>query len=251
MKGKKVFISGASRGIGKALALKFASEGADLFLSARNTENLIAVQAEMPGTKREVISCDVSDREQVAVAVKKAQLFLGSVDIAVLNAGIGLPSNIAELKTEDFRKVFEVNLFGVIHHFEYLIPIMKSQGSGTIAGVGSLADVRAFAGSGAYNSSKIALNYFLEAARADLKQFGISVVTVRPGFVKTDMTDKNEFKMPFLMSAEKAAEIIYSGIRKNKKRVDFPFPTAMLTGMLKLMPDLLFDKINSKAAKNL
>jgi short-subunit dehydrogenase len=118
---------------------------------------------------------------------------------------------------------------------------MKKQGHGTIAGVTTLADIRGYSGSSNYNASKAAASILLEAARVELKKYNIKVITIRPGFVKTAMTDKNEFKMPMLMQTDKAARLIRKGIEKGKSVVQFPLPVAAATKIIKIMPNWIFD----------
>jgi short-subunit dehydrogenase len=124
---------------------------------------------------------------------------------------------------------------------EILIPIMKRQGFGTIAGVSSLADARGFPGHAAYSASKSSATFILEAARSELAKFGINVITVKPGFVKSDMTADNKFFMPLLMETDDAAKIIVNGILSGKKRIGFPMPMVFLTYLVKILPSSVFE----------
>jgi short-subunit dehydrogenase len=153
------------------------------------------------------------------------------------------PEWMKHFRSEEYKKILSINAFGIAHALEFLIPIMKKQGYGTIAGVSSLADVRGYPGSSSYCSSKAAGSILLESARIELKPHNINVITVKPGFVKTAMTDKNEFYMPFLMSTEKAAKIIVRGINKRKSIVQFPFGTVMLTRLVKFVPNWIYDPV--------
>ena len=167
---------------------------------------------------------------------------------------------VKNFNSDDFKKVFETNTYGIAHAIECLIPIMKKQGYGKIAGVTSLADVvgiyrglsvldldyagrcstrKAAAKTSA--ASKAAATRLLESARVELKKLNIRVITVKPGFVKTPMTDKNEFIMPFMIKAEKAAKIIRKGIRKRKSIVQFTRGTVILTKLSEFAPNWLFD----------
>lgn len=236
---KNILISGASRGIGWALLQKYLQNGNRVFAVSRNVSNFITLKEQYP-TAFDYVSCDVAEKSDVENATKNAFNFLNNIDLAILNAGISGSENFENFSSEKYKYIFNTNLFGVLHFFEYLIPLMKNNG-GTIAVTSSLADVRGFAGSAAYSSSKAALTRTLEAARAELHRFNIKIVTIRPGFVRTDMTAKNRFPMPFMIDAGQAAEIIINSLDAGKSRINFPFPTYLITNLLQMMPDALFD----------
>jgi short-subunit dehydrogenase len=240
---KNVIIFGASQGIGEALAYEYASNGANLVLLSRNEEAIqrIAEEIDSKGGKAYFKKCDVSVFEQVRTGIDYSIEKLSTIDIAIINSGISMKQWVKEFKSEDFKKVVETNTFGIAHALEYLIPIMKKQGYGKIAGVTSLADVRGYPGSSGYSASKAAASRLLESARVELKKYNIRVITVKPGFVKTAMTDKNEFYMPFMQQSDKAARIIRKGITKGKSIVQFPFGTIVLTKIAKYAPNWLFD----------
>ncbi|TAL67579.1 MAG: SDR family NAD(P)-dependent oxidoreductase [Bacteroidetes bacterium] len=240
---KKILISGASSGIGRALAIEYGRRGADVILLARNEEqlNVTKQMLERKGGRGFVKVCDVTGWEYMNSAVEFAVNTLGGIDIAILNAGISGSQNIDGMDIEKFRQLFEVNFFGIVNGFNTILPIMKKQGNGKIVGIGSLADFRGVPGVSAYNSSKAALSNFLESARIELKQFGIQVITVKPGFVKSSITEKNEFYMPMLMEADKAAIIIVDGIEKNKSSIKFPMPIVFSTFLGKIAPAPIFD----------
>src|SRR5437868_1241315 len=235
---KNVLIIGASQGIGRALAEEYAKDGYNLVLLSRNTESLSKI-SNLPESKCKCFYklCDVSDYESVKSGIAFAQNSLGIIDIAIINAGIGSPEWMSSFRSEEFKKVVGINTFGIAHCLEFLIPIMKKQGYGKIAGVTSLADVRGYAGSSSYCASKAAASVLLESARIELKSLNIHVMTIRPGFVKTAMTDKNEFRMPFLMQPAQAAKKIKRGIDRNKSIIQFPFLTVMATRVIKNLPN--------------
>jgi short-subunit dehydrogenase len=240
---KNVIIFGASQGIGEALAYEYASNGANLVLLSRNEEAIqrIAEEIDSKGGKAYFKKCDVSIFEQVRGGIDYSIEKLGSIDIAIINSGISIKQWVKDFKSEDFMKVVETNTFGIAYALECLIPIMKKQGYGKIAGVSSLADVRGYPGSSGYSASKAAASRLLESARVELKKCNIRVITVKPGFVKTAMTDKNEFYMPFMQQPDKAARIIRKGIAKGKSIVQFPFGTIILTKIAKYTPNWLYD----------
>ncbi|MCX7877944.1 MAG: SDR family NAD(P)-dependent oxidoreductase [Ignavibacteria bacterium] len=238
MKYKKVIIFGASQGIGKALAYGYHSAGAKLVLLSRNTEALEKIANE---TDSYYMKCDITDRENVKKSVEYSLNLLNTIDLVIINSGVGGPLWMKDFTSEKLKEIYNVNVFGTANVLEFILPLMKNQGYGTIAGISSLADVRGYSGSGAYSSSKAALSTLLEAARVELKKYNIKVITVRPGFVKTAMTANNEFRMPFIMSPEKAAEKIRKGIEAGKPVVQFPFPIVLATKIVKILPVRLFD----------
>ncbi|HJY63636.1 MAG TPA: SDR family NAD(P)-dependent oxidoreductase [Ignavibacteria bacterium] len=240
---KNVLLTGASQGIGKALAYEYAKHGSSLVICSRSIEELKKISDDIKSNKGTCyyFPCDVSKFIDVSRAVSFAHEKLGTIDLAILNSGIGFPQWMSEFKSDDFKKVMEINAFGIAHALEMLIPVMKHQGYGTIAGVSSMADVRGYIGSSGYNASKAAASVLLESARVELKSQNIKVINVRPGFVKTAMTDKNEFYMPLLMQPDKAAKIIRKGIGKGKSIVQFPWSIVLATRIIKNIPNWLFD----------
>lgn len=235
---KNVLIIGASRGIGRALSFKFAELGANLFIAARNEDNLrnIVETIRSKGGKADYAICDVTIKSDVKNTIQKANDILGKIDIAIINSGINGSEGFDNFDSEVFKRIYNVNIYGILHSLEYLIPIMKQNNSGIIAGVSSLADVYGFPGSGAYCSSKAAATTILEAVRLELARFNIKVITIKPGFVYTDMTKDIKYPMPFIIDAEKASDYIVKGIKKEKNIISFPFMTKMLVGIAKLLP---------------
>jgi len=169
-----------------------------------------------------------------------------TIDIAILNAGISGRNWLDRLNIDEFKKIIEVNLLSIAYGFEFLVPVMKQQGYGTIAGVSSLADARGYPGSSAYTASKAAATRLLESARVELKKHNINIITIKPGFVRTDMTAKNEFMMPFMIEPEKAAGIIRRGIERNKKIISFPLGRVVLTKISAHLPNFIYDPLMRK-----
>ncbi len=242
-KQQNVIIFGASQGIGEALVYEYASHNANLALLSRNEEAIqrIAKEIDSKGGKAFFKRCDVSSLEQVRDGVCYSLEKLAAVDIAIINSGMSIRQWMSEFKSKDFKDTFSVNTFGIAHALEFLIPVMKKQGYGKIAGVTSLADVRGYPGSSGYSASKAAASRLLESARVELKEHNIRVITVNPGFVKTALTDKNEFYMPFLMEPGKAAKKIRKGIEKGRSIVQFPVGVVLLTKLAKYAPNWLYD----------
>lgn len=243
-----ILITGASSGIGWALAEKYASEDCNLFLAARRTGLIEEKIKALKNVNAEVkiIENDVSRKESVNKAFNEC----GNIDLAILNAGYGETLTPETFNSEAAEKTLGANIYGMIYWIEKILPGMIENGKGTIAGISSLADSKGFSGSGLYCASKAAASVFLQGLRLDLKSYGIKVITVKPGFVKTPMTDQNDFKMPFLMESEKAAKIIKKGIEKGKVTIKFPMPTSILIGLVNLMPDKIFEFLLSRPAKN-
>ena len=246
---KNVVIFGASQGIGKALALEYISAGSKLVILSRNAAQtkLLSEEITAGGGKCYYLTCDITSTESVKSGIIFAAEKLGKIDLVIINSGVGGPNWMESFSSKQFADTFEVNTFGIAHVLEYIIPFMIKQGYGTIAGVTSLADVRGYGGSSSYSASKAAASILLEAARVELKDKNIMVITVRPGFVKTAMTDKNEFKMPFLLQPHEAAKKIVNGIAKGRTIVQFPFPIVWATRIVKFLPNWIYDWGMSKA----
>jgi len=245
---KTVLITGASSGIGSGLAQAFASEKCNLILLARR-KNLLDELAESlkdSGSSILTLKCDVTNKDEVKLCIDEALKHFGDIDIAVLNSGIGKSVKIQNLNSEDAEDIFDVNVLGVIKCIEFLIPGFIKSKKGMIVGVSSLAEVRGFANNGFYSASKAALSIFLESIRLELKKYNVKVITVKPGFVRTHMTDKNNFKMPFLMDLDKAVKIIINGIKKEKRIIQFPLPTVITAKILKVLPDGIYDYLSKK-----
>lgn len=242
---RNVILFGASQGIGKALALEYSSLKSNLILFSRNESAIENICKEINnfGGSSLFKKCDVSVHSDVENSVEFAKSKFQTIDLVIINAGVGSPEWMQTFNSENFKKIHETNVFGIAHVLESMIPVMKKQGYGTIAGVTSLADVRGYPGSAAYCSSKAAASVLLESARVELEKSNIRIITVRPGFVKTAMTDKNEFYMPFLMNTEKAARIIVKGIEKQKSIVQFPFFTVNLTRLVRFIPNFAYDPL--------
>jgi short-subunit dehydrogenase len=248
--GKTILLTGASTGIGRELAKLLAKKNVKLALISRRKELLDDLMNEINSNSK-IISykCDVRNFEEVKSVYEKIKFDLGEIDIAILNSGVSYRMSESKFEIEKAREIFDTNFFGVVNFIHLLKEDFIKRKSGVIVGVSSLADTRGFPASGFYCASKSALTIFLESLRIELKHHNISVITVRPGFVRTPMTDKNEFYMPFLMEPDKAAEIIIDGIRKNKRVIEFPFLLSLMVKFLKVLPDSIFEYLASKKPK--
>jgi len=243
--GKRVLITGASSGIGKALAEALAVHRTRLAILARRVpllEELVSRLTANGAADVLAMGCDVRSYEELARAVQQVQERWGGIDIALLVAGVSWITNLKRFDRDRVRETVETNLFGVVNGVGALLPVLRAQsGGGLIVGVSSLADHRGIPDYAAYNASKAAVTVFLEGMRVGLRREGIRVVTVKPGFVRTALTEKNLFPMPFLMEAEKAAKVILNGIKKDKRTIQFPVPLAVLTRIINHLPNALFD----------
>ncbi len=244
---KVVLITGASSGIGYSLSKLLFFEGSSVVLIARRKELLLELKSfASDQNKVEVIECDVANPTEVKTAFDETIEKFGRIDISILNAGVSRRTPITNFQSDQARKIFDVNVFGIINFLELLIPYFVEKRNGMIVGVSSLADARGFAQSGFYCSSKSAATILLESVRVELKPYDINVLTVKPGFIRTPMTDKNEFYMPFMMNADKAAKIILKGIKKKKRIIQFPFPIVISSRILKIIPNFVFDWLSSQ-----
>lgn len=246
---KNILITGASQGIGRAIAFELAKRTKHRFaLIARNIEKLEEVQKKLHelGSESYIYQCDVSDPNELAITISKAKTQLNQIDIAILNAGISENKWTFENDyPQSLERIYKTNVFAVGIGLNIIANYMKSDG-GVIAILSSLADSRGYPSSSAYSSSKAAVTKIAEAARIELKPYKIKVVTIRPGFVRTNMTAKNHFPMPFIMNVEKAASKIVDGLLAEKVYINFPLPMVLITKIIRCLPNKLYEFFASK-----
>ena len=245
---KSVLITGASSGIGYSITKLLPNENCSLALISRRKNILDDLVTELKNGAITVNSykCDVGNIDEVKNTFEQVKNDFGKIDIAILNAGVSSRTGVINYSANLAKEIFEANTLGIVNCVEQLLPDFIQRKEGMIVGISSLADSRGFPKSGFYNASKAAATLLLESLRIELKPFNIKVLTVKPGFVRTPMTDKNEFHMPFLMDVDKAAKIIIDGIKKEKRVIQFPLPTVIGSKMIKIMPDRMFDFLMSK-----
>ena len=249
-KNKVIFLTGASSGIGEALAIELAKRGAILGLLARR-ENLlkqIAAKCESVGGKARILVCDVVD----AIAVQKSADILrnefDAIDILIANAGIG--GNNAETRNfnaEAVKKVIDINLIGAVNAVAAVLPPMLEKGSGQLVAISSLAGFRGLPKSAAYSASKAGMTAFFESVRLDVQNRGVSVTIIQPGFIKTPLTSGRANKMPYLMELEDSLPHFIGAIEKKKKFAAFPWQLATLARVAKIFPAWLYDRTIGRA----
>lgn len=242
----RAIITGASTGIGRELARELAKRGYDLALLARRGDLLeeLATELRPRNTRAVAIACDVADSAAVHEAVRRAEAELGGpFDLAVANAGVSIPGHATKFKLAEAELIVRVNLLGLIYLYDAVIPSMIERGRGRFAGVASLAGLRGLATAAPYSASKAAVQAFLEAARIELAPYGVGVTIVNPGFVATPMTEKNRYRMPFLMQPRDAAVAIAEGLERGKRLIEFPRPMVLLMRLVRLLPDALYERM--------
>jgi short-subunit dehydrogenase len=238
----RTIITGASSGIGAALARELSRRGHSLALTARRGDLLDALVAELK-TPAIALPCDAADSAAVRAAVAQGEAALGGpFDLAVANAGVGIAFPAAKFNLADAELMVRVNIVGMMVLFDAVVPQMIERRSGHFAAVASLAGRRGLPTSAVYSATKAAMQAFLEANRAELRPYGVAVTTINPGFVATPMTAKNKFKMPFLMSPERAATIIADGLERRARVIEFPLPMSLLMRLVRAMPNAVYDR---------
>jgi len=242
---KTVLITGASSGIGAALALEFGRRGASVGLLARREEALLEVAAkvEAAGGRALAVAVDVRDAVEVKSAVAKVSERFGRVDVLVANAGKGELTLARAFDIEVVTQVLAVNLLGAMNSVAAVLPGMLERGSGQIVGISSLAAYRGFPGSGAYCASKAALSTFFESLRVELRPSNIYVTTIHPGFIDTPMTRGRNRKMPFLQDAERAAQLMIRAIETRRRTYAFPWQLAAIARVGRWLPAALYDRM--------
>lgn len=240
---KVTFLTGASSGLGWALAPLLAQDGDAVALAARRTTRLeeLAGKIRAAGGEALCLTCDVTDRGSVRAAVDRCTNELGPVTRLVANAGIGGPTPASRFDGIRVEEILRTNVLGAVYCIEAVLPGMLERKEGHLVGISSLAGFRGVPGVSAYSASKAALTAMLESLRIELRPRGIFVTTICPGFVKTELTEKRKNKMPFLMELEDAAKSIHSAIRRRKRLHAFPWPFSAFVKSGRLLPAALYD----------
>lgn len=234
-----VWITGAGSGIGQVLARDYAIYGAQVAVSGRRPEALVATAAAAPGAIHP-FPLDVTDAADCTATVAAIEARLGPIDLAVLNAAQYTPMSAAGFDQAVFRRTIEANLIGVGNALDPLLRRMGERRAGTIAIVASVAGYGGLPRAAAYGASKAALINLAESLRPEAERMGVRIVVINPGFVATPMTSVNDFKMPWLVSAETAARRIRRGLDGGGFEIAFPRRFAWLLKALRLLPYPLY-----------
>jgi short-subunit dehydrogenase len=248
LRGRTLWLIGASSGIGAALAPALAAEGAILALSARREEELIRVADACGGSARPLVKVlDVTDKAQVDRVYAELVETWGHVDIVFYNAGTWGQARVEAFDTERALLQIDVLYLGLVRVVGAVLPDMISRRQGDIIGMASISGYAGLPTAAAYSSAKNAVNAFLQSIRIELKNFGVGVVTVNPGFVKTPLTDRNRFPMPFMLTPEQSADAIVKGLLAGHEEIHFPkrlsWPLKLFTALPRPVYEFLARKL--------
>tara|TARA_B100000941_G_C28428876_1_gene513077 strand:+ start:195 stop:953 length:759 start_codon:yes stop_codon:yes gene_type:complete len=248
MSNKVIWITGASTGIGKALAIKFSKNGWKVAISARRLELL----EEISKKNENIFSfpLDVTNKNECSKIFSEIKNKFGQIDLCIFSTGTWDPKKEKEIDVEQIENVMKVNFFGTVNSIKSVEKYFKELGKGHISIVSSIAGYRGLPNSTGYGPSKSALNNLTESLYFDFKRYGVRVSLISPGFIKTPMTDKNDFKMPFLKTTEYAAEKIYNGlVNTNAFEIHFPKQLTIVLKILKILPNWLYLRLVGKLTK--
>lgn len=246
---QRVFITGASSGIGAALARAYAARGATLGLLARRQDALEALVAELPGTHALYVA-DVAELGQVAAAGRDFIERYGLPDLVIANAGVSV-GTLTEERGDfaAFERVLRTNVLGMVASFHPFVLPMRRARSGHLVGITSVAGVRGLPGAGAYSASKAAASRYLESLRGELYNSGVRVSEIRPGYIRTPMTNVNTYRMPFILDVDDAAERFVRAIARAPSRATIPWQMAIVARALNVLPDPVYDFFASRAGR--
>ncbi|KAA3650156.1 MAG: short-chain dehydrogenase [Proteobacteria bacterium] len=242
-------MTGASSGIGAALARHYARGEVQLGLVGRRREALEALAAECGG-KAQVFVADVADAAVMQHAAAQFVAAGGLPDIVIASAGVSVGTLTEHAEDADaFARVMHTNVLGMVHTFQPFVAPMRAAGAGTLVGIASVAGVRGLPGAGAYSASKAAVRRYLESLRVELHGSGVRVVTISPGYIDTPMTAINPYPMPFLMPAAVAAERMARAIAAGRRHVVIPWQMGWVARVLGWLPDPLYDRLFARAGR--
>lgn len=245
----RVIITGASSGLGQALAERYGARRATLGLIARREPELKLLAARLQ-TPTRIYPLDVRDAAGLAAAAGDFMSQHGCPDVVIANAGVsfGTLTEYAE-DAQAFQDLMEINVIGMVNTFQPFVAKMRENGQGALVGIASLAGYRGLPGAGAYSASKAAAISYLESLRVELRRCGVRVITVCPGYVATPMTAQNPYPMPFLMSADAAARKIVSIIESGKTFAVIPWQMVLVARVLRVLPNWLYDRLLADAQR--
>jgi short-subunit dehydrogenase len=249
-KDKVVLVTGASSGIGRALAVELGRRGARLGLVARREEELLktAEAVERAGGRALAVAADVRDAEAVKSAAARVRELWGRVDVLVANAGMSSTTGGTRLQAAEAGDVIAVNVIGVVNTVAAVLPDMVERGEGHLVAISSLAAYRGMPKSGAYSASKAAVSTFFESLRVDLRRSNIHVTVIHPGFIRTPMTANRKTKLPFLLEVDDAACRIIRAVERRARTYAFPWQLAAVVRLIKHLPGRLYDRFASNTS---
>jgi len=245
----RVFITGASSGIGAALARHYAARGAVLGLVARRAEVLDALLATLTG-EHAVYPLDVADVAALREAAADFSTRFGVPDVVVANAGVSVGTLTEE--AEDlaaFERVMRTNVLGVVATFQPFVASMRARGRGRLVGIASVAGIRGLPGAGAYSASKAAVIAYLESLRVEMHGSGVKVVTIAPGYIDTPMTAVNRYPMPFMLPADEAARRFAKAIDAGTGYAVIPWQMGVVAKLMRILPNAIFDRVFARAGR--
>jgi len=235
-----VWITGASSGIGRALALEYARRGDDVILTARRIAKLEDLRDEVEKLGRRAAICEADVREweklEAVPAHAAEQLGTDTIDVAIANAGVVKSGPLGSVTLEDEKRIVDVNITGVLHTVHAALPGMLERGRGRLVAVSSIAGRLPLPGRAAYVASKVAVTYYMNSLRLQLADAGVTTTSVQPGYVESEITDNISSRMPFFWSSEKAARVICDGVDKGKPEIRFPWQMHTMVGLARLLP---------------
>jgi short-subunit dehydrogenase len=247
---KVVFITGASSGIGRALAVELGRRGAAVGLLARRAEALrdVAGEVEKAGGKALALPADVRNAGEVEKAAARIRELWGHIDVLVANSGVGMITPGTNFRADEVTEVITINTIGVINSVAAVLPDMIARRGGHLVAISSLAAYRGLPKSCAYSASKAAVSTFFESLRVDLQGTGVDVTTIHPGFIKTPLTAGRKGRLLFLMELDDAIRRIVRAIEARRRTYAFPWQLAGLVRLLKLVPDALYVRIGARGS---
>ena len=240
------FITGASSGLGRGLALHYARHGTTVYAAARRVDALESLVAEAKDASGKIVpvELDVANTDALVAAIRNAEAASGgALDLVIANAGTSQSGRkIQDQKLEPMAQLFDINVRAACLTITAALPAMVAKKSGTVVGISSIAAWRGLPVTAAYSASKAALDVFLESCRVDLHGTGVHALTIYPGFVKTELTAKRKKKMPFLMELDDAVRIMARGIDRGQARIAFPWQTATVMRTVGALPGWLYER---------
>jgi short-subunit dehydrogenase len=247
---RTALVTGASSGIGAALAARLCAEGIEVVLAARRVDTLDAIADDLraKGGKARVAAIDVARPKAAIAEIQRIDAQLDGLDLVVANAGVAPGRWSGKLAWEDCEGIIDVNVAGATATLVAVLPRMVERGRGHLVGISSIAAFRGLPKFAAYSASKAYLSAFLEGVRVDLRGTGVHVTDVRPGYIKTALNAGND-KLPFMMSAEAAAATIWKAIRAQRSMIAFPFPTAAAMRTAAIMPRPVYARMMGGKAR--